>query len=102
MNRLAQRLARLEHKRRDAQHAVLNRTLPLLTGEELLALIGPLDAWDDYTDSDVEAVIRGERPLPPAAAEYEPPSWVIRRLVELTTPEEQRLLGLEVSGGDDD
>jgi len=88
------RVGKLEEEYNEAVDAAYARLLGQLRNEELDALAGPSEPWAGLTDAELEAVGRGLQPPPPGVAEYEPPAWVLRRMWELATPEERRLLGL--------
>ena len=89
------RVEKLEKTHREAVEAACRRLFAQLSDEELDALRGPSESWEQLSDGELRAVATGVRRPPPGLAEYQPPGWVLRRLWELATPEERRLLELE-------
>ena len=100
---LTKRVERLERQSGAAIDAAYSRILTQLTDEELRALAGPEGLWDKLSDGELAAMARSGRVpaglhLPAGLAGYEPPGEVLRRLWELATPRERRLL--ELPGGE--
>ena len=94
---LHKRLERLEQGNRPrhdadrgARAALWERILPLLSDDELAAIVGP--GFDGFSVSDLERIAAGM--YTPDVPVWEIPGDVLERLCELTTADERRLLGL--------
>ena len=87
-----QRVDDIEAELEAHRRAIWRRILAQLTDEELRALTGPAELWEDLSDDEIVAIARGDLPEPDAIEAYESPQWAKERIWELARLSRERLL----------